>query len=656
MCGIAGLLIGSNRNLDLRATADRMGAAISHRGPDAAGVWSDAALGVALAHERLAIIELSAAGHQPMTSASGRFVIAFNGEIYNHLELRLQLESSGKAPAWRGHADTETLLAAIEAWGLEQALQRCVGMFALGLLDRSQRLLHLARDRFGEKPLYWGLSGSGSDRALLFGSELAALRAYPGFHNPIDRGALAQFLRFCYVPAPGSILCQISKLPAGHWLTLAMPFDFTAPLPASRPWWQLNQLIKAGYSDPFRSEADALEALQQVLASAVAEQAIADVPLGSFLSGGIDSSLITALLQAQSSRPVRSFTIGFEEVGFNEAPFARAVASHLGTDHTETILTSADARLLIPQLPHLYSEPFADSSQLPTHLVCREARRSGLTVALSGDGGDELFGGYTRYFQAPKIWNRIAWLPPYFRYILGLTITQLTPAAWDWLGKPMSVNHFGHKAHKLASILCQVNSTDDLYRTLVSMWSEPGSIMQSAPFSEPLCLLTSVLDQPLPECLAADQIARMMAWDTLSYLPDDILVKVDRAAMAVGLETRSPFLDHRVAEIAWRLPMSMKIRGGQGKLALRKLLSKYVPSDLIDRPKAGFSIPIGVWLRGPLKLWASELLQVDRLRAEGYLRPEPIKALWEQHQSGRHDHSGRLWTVLMWQSWLEKWG
>ena len=353
MCGIAGLLIGLNRNPDLEAIAHRMGAAISHRGPDAAGVWSDALLGVALAHQRLSVIDLSSAGHQPMTSASGRFVIAFNGEIYNHLELRLQLEATGMAPTWRGHADTETLLAAIEAWGLEQALQRCAGMFALALLDRNKQLLHLARDRFGEKPLYWGLSGSGSDRALLFGSELAALCAYPGFDNQIDRGALAQFLRSCYVPAPDSIFRSIKKLPAGHWLTIPLPLNFTEPLPACRPWWKLNQLISAGYTDPFLSDADALEALQQVLANAVAEQAIADVPLGSFLSGGIDSSLITALLQAQSSRPVRSFTIGFEEDGFNEAPFARAVASHLGTDHIETILTSSDACRLIPQLPHL---------------------------------------------------------------------------------------------------------------------------------------------------------------------------------------------------------------------------------------------------------------------------------------------------------------
>lgn len=655
MCGIAGLLIGPNRNLDLEATAARMGAAISHRGPDAAGVCSDAALAVALAHQRLAILELSDAGQQPMTSAGGRYLIAFNGEIYNHIELRRELEAAGQAPPWRGHADTETLLAAIEAWGLELALQRSVGMFALALLDRRQRLLHLARDRFGEKPLYWGLSGSGSDRALLFGSELAALRAYPGFNNSIDRGALAQFLRFCYVPAPGSILSGIAKLLPGHWLTLPLPLDLAAPLPASRPWWHFSQLIEAGCSDPFRSEPEALEALEQALARAVAEQAIADVPLGSFLSGGIDSSLITALLQAQSSRPVRTFTIGFEQAGFNEAPFARAVAAHLGTDHTETLLTSDDALQLIPQLPQLYSEPFADSSQLPTHLVCREARRAGLTVALSGDGGDELFGGYNRYFWGARIWNRLAWLPAPLRSGLGLAISQLPPSGWDLLGRPLPIQQLGHKAHKLAARLRQVHSADGLYRSLVCEWSDPAALLQPSPGCGPLAEPTSAIDQTLPSCLAADPVARMLAWDTLSYLPDDILVKLDRAAMAVSLETRAPFLDHRVAAIAWRLPMAMKIRGGQGKWALRQLLYKYVPRGLVERPKAGFAIPIGPWLRGPLRPWASALLHPDRLRAEGYLRPEPITKLWQQHQSGRYDHTAKLWTVLMWQAWLAQW-
>jgi len=637
-----------------------MAAAVAHRGPDDAGVWADPAIGIALAHQRLAILDLSAAGHQPMLSASGRYVIAFNGEIYNHRALRLELEAAGQAPPWRGHADTETLLAAIEAWGLEPALRRCAGMWALALWDRQQQQLHLARDRFGEKPLYWGLSGTGNGRALLFGSELAALRAYPGFNNSIDRAALAQLLRFCVVPAPLSIYSGIAKLPPGHLVSLRLPLDTSAHLPSSGPWWQLDQLIASGYRDPFTSESEALVTLEQALTEAVVEQALADVPLGAFLSGGVDSSLITALLQAQSSRPLRTFTIGFEEAGFDEAPYARAVAAHLGTDHSETQLTSADARALIPQLPQLYSEPFADSSQLPTHLVCREARRAGLTVALSGDGGDELFGGYNRYFWGPRIWNRLARLPMPLRRAIGRSISLLPPRAYDTLGRPLPVAQLGHKAHKLAVRLRQVRSPDDLYRSLVSEWSDPALLLQPDPGGAPNQLAPTAIDQPLPACLNDDPAARMMAWDAVGYLPDDILVKVDRAAMAVGLETRAPFLDHRVAAAAWRLPMAMKIRPGRtgptSKWALRQLLYKHVPPALIERPKAGFAMPIGQWLRGPLRPWAAALLHPDRLQQEGYLRPEPIGQLWQQHLSGRYDHTSKLWTVLMWQAWLEQWG
>ena len=653
MCGIAGLSVLSDQApADLVPIAARMGAAIAHRGPDAAGTWQHPALGVALAHQRLAILDLSPAGHQPMASASGRYVIAFNGEIYNHQQLRRELDAAGLAPTWRGHADTETLLAAIEAWGLEGALQRCAGMWALALVDQHQRVLHLARDRFGEKPLYWGLSGSGTGQALLFGSELAALRAYPGFNNAIDRAALAQLLRFGQVPAPLSIYAGIAKLPAGHWLSIPLPLAPGFPLPRSQPWWQLSSVIEAGSTAAFQSDAEALDALEQSLSLAVAEQAIADVPLGAFLSGGIDSSLIAALLQRQSSQPLRTFTIGFEEAGFNEAPYARAVAKHLGTSHSETLLTSADARALIPQLPQLYSEPFADSSQLPTHLVCRAARQAGLTVALSGDGGDELFGGYNRYFWGPRIWNRLVWLPGPLRRGLGRAITALPPPAWDALGQPLPIGQLGHKAHKLAARLRYVRSSDDLYRSLVSEWLDPAQLLQG----EPPDLEPTAIDQPLPACLSIDPIARMMAWDSLSYLPDDILVKVDRAAMAVGLETRAPFLDHRVAQVAWRLPMAMKIRGNTSKWALRQILYQHVPRELIERPKAGFAMPIGQWLRGPLRAWASELLHPDRLAREGYLRPEPITRLWQQHLSGRYDHTTKLWSVLMWQAWLEQWG
>jgi len=653
MCGIAGLcVLPKNASADLELIAMRMGAAIEHRGPDAAGRWQSTDLGVALAHQRLAVIDLTLAGHQPMTSASGRYVIAFNGEIYNHQLLRRELDGAGLAPAWRGYSDTETLLAAIEVWGLEKALERCVGMWALSVVDQHQQVLHLVRDRFGEKPLYWGLSGHGTNQALLFGSELPALRAFSGFNNAIDRAALAQLLRFGEVPAPLSIYAGIAKLPAGHWLSIPLPLSPQVPLPSSRPWWQLRDVIENGYNDSFQDETEALVSLEQSLNHAVAQQAIADVPLGAFLSGGIDSSLITALLQCHSSQPLRTFTIGFEEEGFNEAPQARAVAEHLGTNHTERLLTSADARSLVPQLPQLYSEPFADSSQLPTHLVCREARYSGLTVVLSGDGGDELFGGYNRYFWGPRIWNHAARLPGPLRRSIGRAITAMPPLALDALGLSFSIRQMGHKAHKLADRLRYVSNSDDLYRSLVCEWLDSGPLLQG----ECPVLESIAIDQPLPVTLSEDHIARMMAWDALSYLPDDILVKVDRAAMAVGLETRAPFLDHRVAQVAWRLPMAMKIRGHTSKWALRQILHKYLPPEMIERPKAGFAIPVGAWLRGPLRSWASELIHPDRLSREGYLRPEPITLLWQQHLSGRFDHTTKLWTVLMWQAWLEQLG
>lgn len=682
MCGFAGLWRPTPAPAErLQAQVTAMADALAHRGPDDAGVWLDPAAGLALGHRRLAILDLSAAGHQPMASASGRLVIAFNGEIYNHLELRRELQAAGLAPPWRGHSDTETLLAAIEAWGLEASLQRCRGMFALALWDRRERTLALARDRFGEKPLYWGFSGGSTGpggaggRTLIFGSELAALRAWPGFDNPIARPALAQLLRFTALAAPTCIFSGLQQLLPGHSLTIPAPSSgvWPAQLPASRPWWCFRAMLSDSLAEPFVTPSEGLAALEQALAESVRLQSQADVPFGCFLSGGIDSSLITALLQAQSSRPVRSFTIGFEEDGFDEAPYARAVAAHLGTDHREAILTAAEARALIPQLPRLYSEPFADSSQLPTHLVCREARRSGLTVALSGDGGDELFGGYNRYLWAPRLWNRLAWLPWPLRRALGSAIRALPPAGWDALGRPLALRRpipqLGHKAHKLADRLAHVRSADDLYRSLVSEWRDPASLLQdgsrlqdsppgrsTGPVQEP----GSPLDWPLPTSLAADPVARMMAWDTLNYLPNDILTKVDRAAMAASLETRAPFLDPRVAALAWRLPMAMKLRPGTGgltgKWALRQILFQYVPRELIERPKAGFAMPIGRWLRGPLRSWADDLLDPIAMQRQGYLRPEPIQRLWRQHLSGRFDHTTRLWTVLMWQAWLAEWG
>jgi len=659
MCGIVGIVAPQMPSNEVLANLKHMALQLERRGPDDFGFWQGHGPNIAFGHRRLSILDLSPAGHQPMQSFSKRYTICFNGEIYNYLCIRRDLEREGllRAP-WRGHSDTETLLAAIEAWGLEDTLTRCVGMFALALWDDRNHTLQLARDRFGEKPLYWGHTGSKSNRALVFASELAAVCAWPGFNNEINRPALVQLLRFGAIPAPTCIYSGIYQLLPGHLLTFKSSSILSQH--QSQPWWCFRSMVAQGLTEPFGDPVEALKTLEAALIIAVQQQSLSDVPLGSFLSGGIDSSLITALLQAKRNRPVRTFTIGFEQSCFNEAPYARAVAAHLGTEHTEAVLTTAEALALIPQLPQMYSEPFADSSQLPTHLVCREARRSGLTVALSGDGGDELFGGYNRYFWGPRIWNRLAWLPWPLRISLSLAIRSLPPAGWDTLGSALPVHQLGQKAHKMAARLRHVRCPDDLYRSLVSEWSDPAALLQPSSDGSSIQEPSSPLDWPLPGGLSDDPVARMMATDTLNYLPNDILTKVDRAAMAVSLETRAPFLDHRVAEVAWRLPMAMKIHPSRGgcisKWALRQILYKYVPLSLIERPKAGFAIPIGQWLRGPLREWAEDLLEPGLMQRQGYLRPEPIQTLWRQHLSGRFDHTSRLWTVLMWQAWLVEWG
>lgn len=657
MCGLAGIWQPSPGSAEqLQASARAMAAAIAHRGPDDAGVWCDPAAGLALAHQRLAILDLSPAGHQPMVSASGRYVIAFNGEIYNHQLLRRELEAAGLVQQpWQGHSDTETLLAAIEAWGLESTLRRCAGMAAIALWDRRERELQLARDRFGEKPLYWGWLKAGDLRLLAFGSELAALYALPGAAAPaVDPGALAAFFRLGCIPAPQCIQAGLQQLPPGQLVTIPANYEGCAPLqlPAPHPWWDLQkEAARSAGRPPFRCEEEALDALEDALQQAVADQAIADVPLGAFLSGGIDSSLITALLQAQSGRPVRSFTIAFPdagggESGFNEAPYAKAVAAYLGIDHTEVALTAADARALIPALPQIYSEPFADSSQLPTHLVCREARRNGLTVALSGDGGDELFGGYNRHRLAPALQQGFGGVPPLARRALARTLEHL-PVSAAGLARD--------KRRKLAAAIRAAGSLEQLHTALTCVWADPAALLQPQ-WQAAVAMATDGVGRLPAASSAAEQL---MLADVRTYLPADILVKVDRAAMAVGLETRAPFLDHRVAAVAWRLPLAMKIRpcGGSdaSKWALRQLLHRYVPPELIERPKAGFAMPIGAWLRGPLRAWAEESFDPQLLQRQGYIRPEPVRRLWRAHLRGA-DHTPQLWTVLMWQAWLAEWG
>ena len=666
MCGLAGFIGRPGPPAVLAARGTAMADTLVHRGPDDAGVWVDAEAGFCLAHRRLAIVDLSPAGHQPMASVGGRYQLAFNGEIYNHAEIRAELQAAGLTPlAWRGHSDTETLLCAIEHWGLQATLKRAVGMFAIALWDRSERTLQLARDRFGEKPLYYGWVGGGSEPAFVFGSELKALRAHPGFDNPVHRGALALYMRYLYVPAPHSIHQGLYKLEPGCLLRIGAPLpgaSATALRPPARHgslqlqrWWRLADAVAAGAADPFTDDASALQALQHGLSRAIAQQSLADVPLGAFLSGGVDSSVIVALMQSQSARPVKTFTIGFDEAAYDESPHAQAVARHLGTEHHALRVTAAEAQAVIARLPAMYDEPFADSSQIPTRLVCAAARRD-VTVALSGDAGDELFGGYNRYLWGPRLWRRLDRLPYPLRQALAGVLTGLPPGGWDALAAPLQgrragshgVARVGEKLHKLARSIRGVHDIDGLYRRLVAEWQDPAAVVRNT--GQPLLEPATALDDPLPAGLA-DPAQRMMYLDSLSYLPDDILCKVDRAAMSVSLETRVPFLDHRVAELAWRLPPRMQIRDGQGKWALRQLLYRQVPRALIERPKQGFGIPVGQWLRGPLRAWAEPLLDTRRLEAEGYFHAAPIRERWARHLSGREDHTAALWAVLSFQAW-----
>lgn len=645
MCGFAGIF--RYRNLSSSQIAEiavNMGDAIRHRGPDDFGTWSDDEAQITLVHRRLSIVDLSAAGHQPMVSASSRYVIAFNGEIYNHLKIRKELEAAGFHVTWKGHSDTETLLASIEAWGLHESLVKASGMFAFALWDRQERELHLARDRMGEKPLYYGWQNG----VLLFGSELKALKAHPAFDGEIDRTSISLQMRYSYIPAPYSIYKGIKKLMPGSFLSLSGSSDILCD---PTEYWSLCDVIARGKERTLRASDDVITKLDDLLSSAVSKQAIADVPLGTFLSGGIDSSLITSLMQAQSSSPVKTFTIGFDENGYNEAEYAKAVASHLGTEHTELYISARQTLDVIAILPEIYDEPFSDSSQIPTYLVSKMTRQH-VTVALSGDGGDELFGGYNRYLGTERWWNLTRRIPLHLRHLASGSLTSIDASYWDRLGSiiaPVSNkkiwNNLANNIAKLAGVLA-VDESARLYEHFTTHWSDPSALVINGP---------DFHVQSRGSAIQLDSIVeKMMALDTLSYLPDDILVKVDRAAMAASLETRVPFLDHSVIEFAWSLPLEMKIRNGRGKWILRQILEKYIPKDLIDRPKMGFGIPLESWLRGPLRLWAEELLDESRLRREGFFKPEVIRRKWLEHLSGHRNWQHHLWDVLMFQAWLER--
>jgi asparagine synthase (glutamine-hydrolysing) len=652
MCGIAGLWKPGSAS---SAEAVAMANLLSHRGPDSSGAWVDEEAGIALSHRRLSIIDLSAAGHQPMASPCGRYMLTFNGEIYNHLAVRQELETSG-AIEWRGHSDTETLVHAIARWGLAGALERSAGMFALALWDRQERTLSLARDRLGEKPLFYGWSSGG----LVFGSELKALRGSANFSNSVDSDVLALYFRYSYVPAPWSILRHIFKVEPGVIVTIDRSAVQTPPAeaptarapdaaPGVRPerYWSLDDVVAAGADNSLTAET-AVAQLEERLNEAVKLQTVADVPVGAFLSGGVDSSAVVALMRHVSNAHVKTFTIGFSEADYNEAPFAREVARHLETDHTELYLGPNDVRDVIPELPEIYDEPFADSSQIPTVLLSRLTRQS-VTVALSGDAGDELFGGYNRYLVSRRVWDVAASVPGPVRAKLGRAINSVSPGAWDRVGRlPLAprLPMLGVKAHKFGRMLQTSVSTLDIYQAASEEWNG------SPPSSASRRLRSPVDEAPIARDTAEEQ---MMHWDMTSYLTNDVLTKVDRAAMSASLETRVPFLDHRVVEQAWRTPLSFKIREGQGKWVLRQILYKYVPRALIERPKAGFAIPIGRWLREPLRDWAEDLLSPAALAMTPALDVALIRHRWAQHVAGTHDWTTSLWGVLMYQAWARQW-
>jgi len=645
MCGIGGYLGAEVDPRHGAGVVEQMISTIAHRGPDDSGCWIDERGRVGLGNRRLAIVDLTPDGHQPMSSAEGRYVVTYNGEIYNHEPLREDLTRLGHG--FRGHSDTEVLLAAVTEWGVAASLKKFVGMFAFALWDRHDETLWLARDRIGEKPLYHGWFGD----TFLFGSELKCLRAHPAFRGEIDRDVLALYLSTSYVPGPNSIYRGVAKLPPGCFLQVRIRQGGTPSRPTS--YWSATEAAEDGAANPLAlSQGEAVDALDGLINDAVRQCMRADVPLGAFLSGGIDSSTVVAAMQSQSHEPVHTFTIGFDQHHMNEAPFAKRVASHLGTDHTELHVSEEDALRVVPRLATAYDEPLADASAIPTLLLAELTRRH-VTVALSGDGGDELFGGYLHHRRMAGLWRRTRPVPVAARKALSRVLTRVAPETWDglyrsacWILPPAARDrHPGPALHRLGEAL-SANEVETFCRSFLGHWRETGAVVIGAQARPPLT-------RPDQWSAVTDPIQRLMALDLVTFLPDDILVKVDRATMAASLEARAPFLDHRIVEFTWRLPMSLQLGDGHGKHLLRQVLYRHVPRELVDRPKMGFGAPVGDWLRGRLRDWADELLDASRLTQEGFLDPAPIVNRWREHRSGARDWSAPLWDVIMFEAWLE---
>ena len=649
MCGLTGF-IGGNKSyniLDSSPIINSMLSKIHHRGPDDHGTWSDSNNRVILGHKRLSIIDTSIAGHQPMHSHSKRYVIIFNGEIYNQAELKTKLNNDNKAPNWSGTSDTEILLACFDVWGVKKTISNCVGMFSIALWDREYKKLNLIVDRVGEKPLYYGWQGSGKSRTFLFGSELKALKEHPAFEKDINRDSISLLMRHSYIPQPNSIWKGIHKLEPGNILTISL----NNTEPKLLKYWSANEAIKTSkLNKKHISKEEAVSQFDILLKNIISKQMLADVPVGAFLSGGVDSSTIAAHMQAQSTSKIKTFTIGFNEDKQNEAEYARKIANYLGTDHTELILSATDAKNIIPMIPTIYDEPFADSSQIPTYLVSKLARDD-VKVALTGDGADEILCGYNRYQVSKKLWGKFNEIPYSLRKIGGQVIQNIPSSILNSIHKfypgGNKSNNFSDRVYKGARLL-KAKNIDQFYRDFISYWDDPESLIIKS--KEP----TTILNGNLENIENMTDIERMMYLDLLSYLPGDILTKVDRASMANSLETRLPFLDHRLIEFAWSLPNEYKYDKGQTKLILKEVLNKYVPKKLYDRPKQGFGIPINEWLRGSLRDWGEDLLSEQKLENQGFFDAKKIRKKWLEHQSGKSNWQHQIWNVLMFQSWLQE--